>query len=62
VGRLGEVPNRPFPWRITAGRGSAISLATLDIDGHNARVSWEKADVDGDQNPTMEPVASATIA
>jgi hypothetical protein len=62
VARSAKVPDPPFPWRITEGPWFSNSLATLDIDGHNARVSWEKADVDGDQNPTMEPVASATIA
>jgi hypothetical protein len=62
VARSAKVPDPPFSWRIVQGPWFENSLATIDIDGRRARISWEMAEADDEQHPSMRPVASATIA
>ncbi|PRX92486.1 alkaline phosphatase D family protein [Allonocardiopsis opalescens] len=51
IGRMmtrSSVPGSPLEWRITRGPWFDNSLATLELDGHRARVRWETADQPAD--------------
>jgi PhoD-like phosphatase len=47
LARSSRVPRPPFRWSITAGPWFYNAIATLDIDGREAHLRWDTADLDG---------------
>jgi PhoD-like phosphatase len=60
--RSARVPDPPFRWSITEGPWFDNVLATLFIEGRQARVVWESAEVEGGGDPTVVPLHSVTLA
>jgi hypothetical protein len=62
VARSAHVPAPPFRWRITNGPWFSNCLATMEIDGRRARVTWESAAADGGNDPELSTIDSVTLA
>ncbi|MDQ4085173.1 MAG: alkaline phosphatase family protein [Actinomycetota bacterium] len=61
--RSAKVSHPPFRWSLTAGPWFDNAVATLDLDGRRARVTWFTAELrDGEEAPSLSPLHSATLA
>jgi hypothetical protein len=66
MGRLAassaKVPDPPFRWSVTDGPWFSNALATLDLDGRKAAITWETAEADGDADPVMSTLHRVTLS
>jgi PhoD-like phosphatase len=61
--RSAKVPNPPFRWSLTDGPWFDNAIATLDLDGRRARVTWRTADFRGGAaEPSLVTIRSATLS
>jgi hypothetical protein len=61
--RSAKVPHPPFRWSLNAGPWFDNAVATLDLDGRRARVTWQGADFrDGEAEPSLVRLHSATLS
>jgi hypothetical protein len=52
VARSAKVPAPPWRWKVRCGPWFDNSLATLDLDGRHASISWQGA-VEGPSDDTL---------
>jgi hypothetical protein len=61
--RSAKVPDPPLRWSLSAGPWFENAVATLDIDGRRARVTFHHADVGDDHSdPVLSVLRTATLS
>jgi hypothetical protein len=62
VARLARVPAPRLSWRITEGPWFSNMLATLDFDGRQARVRFDRSTPDPARSPHLVPVQETQLS
>lgn len=57
-----RVPWPPFRWTIAEGPWFDNAIATLEIDGRQAKLRWETADVDDGTATALRRLSSVRVA
>ncbi len=57
-----RVPRPPFRWTIAEGPWFDNAIATLEIDGRQAKLRWETADVDDSTATALRRLSSVRVA
>jgi hypothetical protein len=62
LARLARVPSPQLSWELTEGPWFSNMLATLNFDGRQARVRFDRSALDPRQSPHLIPIAQADLS